>query len=223
MMKWIVSLSVVVCVVLIGVGIYLGMAPTKVGPRQVPLATAYEQHLQDGYWERGASNPTVIVTEYGDLQCPACDAFEPIIAGAIQQTSGFAQLEFKHYPLEDKHDKALLAAEAAEAAGRQGKFWQFHDLMYQTQATWENDAVYTFRDELDTYAQQLGLNVSQFDTDLNDNTASLDQIINANIKQGDAVGLTGTPYVLINGKVLTNLPDSAGAMAQLITAAQPSK
>ena len=212
-MKTIIA-AIVLCVILIGGGIYLALKPSKPLPRQIPLASVYVQHLKDGYWERGATNPKVIVTEYADFQCPACYRFEPTLAAAISQTSDIAQLQFKHYPITKLHDKAQLAALASESAGRQGKFWEMHDVIYKAQPQWEPENVTTFRNILETYAKQLNLNIDQFNADID--ASNTGDLITTNMQQGDADKLQGTPDILINGKPTEGIPQTVDDLVKLI-------
>ena len=212
-MKTIIA-AIVLCFLLIGGGIYLALRPSKPQPRQLALSPAYVQHQKDGFLERGAAKPKVVVTEYGDFQCPACYKFEPTLAAAMLQTADIAQLQFKQYPISKLHDKAQLGALASEAAGRQGKFWEMHDLLYKEQPTWEPDTVVSFRDRLSGYAKSLNLNADQFNADLDDSTTA--DLIAADIAQGDADKLQGTPDILINGKPTEAIPQSIDALVALI-------
>ncbi len=107
------------------------------------------------------------------------------------------RLTFRHFPL-PQHDKSLLAAQAAEAAGLQGKFWEMHDLLYAHQSDWETLTAGQFEDWLKTQAAAAGLDTARFETDLHS-----DAIVNK-VKQAQQnalkAGIPGTPYLLVNGK-----------------------
>jgi cyclophilin family peptidyl-prolyl cis-trans isomerase len=105
---------------------------------------------------------------------------------------------FRHFPLTSIHDKAFLAAEAAEAAGAQGKFWEMHDLLFDRQREWASVSEDEARKSLADYAEELGLDVEQFSDDLEKGTYS-DQVQQA---YDEAVqrGLQGTPSVFIDGQ-----------------------
>jgi cyclophilin family peptidyl-prolyl cis-trans isomerase len=123
---------------------------------------------------------------------------------------------FRHFPLLSIHDKAALAAQAAEAAGSQGKFWEMHDLLFEAQPEWSGLTVQAFQDWLVEQAGELGLNVNQFETDLvsPENAALAQQAWD----DGVAANIPGTPFVLINGRPYNGPRDpwSLGAVVQLI-------
>src|SRR5438105_11520846 len=82
----------------------------------------------------GASHAPVTVVEYGDFECPNCKQAAPAVKLILERFAGRIRLVWRHFPLEEVHPHALLAAEAAEAAGEQGKFWPMHDLLFENQA-----------------------------------------------------------------------------------------
>ena len=81
----------------------------------------------------GPADARVTVVEYGDFECPICKQAAPVVKLAMNRFAGRIRFVYRHFPLEDVHPHALLAAEAAEAAGGQGKFWQMHDLLFDNQ------------------------------------------------------------------------------------------
>lgn len=210
--KIIVALASISIAGLIGFGLFLALKPYKAPPRTVPLSAEYQQHLKDGYWARGNPSPKVTVTVFGDFQCPACHRLEPVLAAAITQTADVSQMQFKHYPLEQPHDKADKAALAAEAAGRQGKFWPMHDLLYGRWDEWNEQSPLVFDDTLKSYAKQLGLDAKQFQNDMDDPTTF--DVITTNKAAGDTAHLTGTPFVLLNGVFLDKPALAPEALAQ---------
>lgn len=147
----------------------------------------------------GTSTPVTLV-EYGDFQCPACGSYYPIVERVIASTSPQTlRYVFRHFPL-TQHANAVPAAKASEAAGKQGKFWEMYNILYQTQADWENaaDAKTIFTG----YAKTLGLDITKFSADF-DSKAVMD-IINNDYKGGAAAGINATPTFFINGKQITN-------------------
>ncbi|MEV1072825.1 Na+/H+ antiporter NhaA [Micromonospora parva] len=138
---------------------------------------------------RGPADASVTLVQYGDFQCPYCGTAEPV----VRQLLGDADLRFvwRHLPLSDVHPQARLAAEAAEAAAAQGKFWQMHDLLLDHQ------------DELDaaallTYAADLGLDQKRFHDDLTSQAHA--GRIDSDIDSADSSGVSGTPTFFINGR-----------------------
>lgn len=151
----------------------------------------------------GSPNVSVTIVEFGDYQCPTCGAwYKSQEASLIQNLvdSGKAKLVWRDFDYYGPD--SVSASEAAYAAGEQGKFWQFHDLLFQGQQTpnsgWAN------RQKMETFARQLGLNMTEFDQSFNG--GKYDSLINANHALGVQAGVTETPtFFLIgsNGKMIT--------------------
>jgi cyclophilin family peptidyl-prolyl cis-trans isomerase len=108
------------------------------------------------------------------------------------------RVAYRHFPLLSIHDKAALSMQASEAAGIQGKFWEMHDLLFETQAEWSSTELSEFESWLADQAAELGLDVSQFTADLNseENVAKVE----AAWDEGTTAGFPGTPLVMINGR-----------------------
>lgn len=205
------------CVVLIGGAVFYATRPSAPQLRILPMNEQYTQRVENNAWTKGATNATVVLTEYADFQCPGCAAMVPIVNEVLSRTD-FVRLEYRNYPL-TQHNKARLAAKGAEAAGRQGKYWDMHGIIFANQANWEGTSVTTFRDTLKQYAQSLNLNVDQFMADVDDK--SLDDIINKDVSDGNRVPVTGTPTFQVNGTKLEALPKSADEFIALLEAARP--
>ena len=125
------------------------------------------------------------------------------------------RIVYRHFPLIQNHDKAALAAQASEAAGAQGKFWEMHDLLFERQNDWSQLSVDQFKDWVITQAESLGLDKDQFSKDLvSQKNVDLAQ---AAWDHGVQVGLPGTPFLLVNGQIWpNNLPMSAGNISAII-------
>ena len=166
---------------------------------------------------RGTVGGKVTLVEFGDLQCPACAAYEPIVRQVIADNAGTLQFVFKHVPLTQIHQNALLSAKASEAAALQGKFWEMHDILYDKQTEWSGSL--NARDMFVGYATTLGLDAEKFSTDLNN--ASIEEKIIAEYKEGVSLGVQGTPTFFLDGKKLDN-PGSVDAFNKLIKEAAAS-
>lgn len=140
----------------------------------------------------------VVLEEYGDYQCPPCGLLYPELKKLEDEYGKQVQIVFHHFPLTKMHKNALVAAHAAEAARNQNKFWEMHDRLYRNQETWAQmeDPRLTFM----SYARELGLNVEQFRSDMESNL--VDQRISADISRGTAAGVTGTPTVFLDTRML---------------------
>ena len=139
---------------------------------------------------RGPHEAPVTLVEYGDFECPYCGRAEPVVREVL---SDFADVRYvwRHLPLSDVHPNAQIAAEAAEAAARQGAFWEMHDLLLEHQGDLEPR-------DLIGYAEQLGLDVERFREDLRRGTGA--PRIEEDVDSADRSGVTGTPTFFINGR-----------------------
>lgn len=167
-----------------------------------------DDHIQ------GPASAKAVIIEYSDFQCPACGAYYPIIKN-LQQTYGDKiATVYRNYPLTTLHQYAQLAAQAAEAAQLQGKYWEMHDLLFQRQDSWSKggNVKQTFTD----YAKELGLDTKKFGDDI-DSTTVKDRV-SRDVNSGNLVAITGTPTFFLNGKKLAN-PGSEDAFRSLIDAA----
>ena len=160
---------------------------------------------------RGTQGGKVTLVEFGDLQCPACGAYEPLVRQVTKDNAGTLQVVFKHFPLTQIHRNALLAAKASEAAGLQGRFWEMHDMMYDNQSVWSETL--TAREIFMGYATALGLDMAQFQKDMD--SADVEKRILADYKEGTSLGVQGTPTFFVNGKKINN-PGSAEEFNQII-------
>jgi protein-disulfide isomerase len=163
---------------------------------------------------RGNLTGKVTLVEFGDFQCPACGAYEPIVRQVTKDNADIMKIVFKHFPLTQIHQNALLAAKASEAASNQGKFWEMHDMLYDTQKDWEGSL--NARDTFIGFAKTLGLDTTKFAADLN--SPAIENKILAEYKEGTLLGVQGTPTFFVNGKQIEN-PQSVEAFDAAIRAA----
>jgi 2-hydroxychromene-2-carboxylate isomerase len=138
----------------------------------------------------GPANAPITVVEFSDFQCPYCAAAIPEIQALLKAYPAQVKLVFKQYPLEF-HPQAALAAAAALAAQKQGKFWQMHDALFAAHDQLSRDKVFEL-------ARQNGLDMKRFETDLN-STAVREEIMR-DVQDGDKAGVEGTPTLFINGQ-----------------------
>ena len=140
---------------------------------------------------RGPSDARVTMVEYGDFECPYCGRAEPVTRELVRTFGDELAFVFRHLPLADVHEHAEVAAEAAEAAGAQGHFWEMHDLLFANQEA-------LGLDDLIGYAGELGLEVDRFIDDLSSRRHSLRVARDA--ESADESGVAGTPTFFINGR-----------------------
>jgi protein-disulfide isomerase len=142
---------------------------------------------------KGPKNAVLDVVIFSDFQCPFCGRVEPTLKQMEKEYGNKARFTWKNYPL-PFHPNAQPAAEAAMAAGAQGKFWEMHDKLFANQQQLD-------RATFEKYAQELGLDMAKFKADLDANKYK--DAIDAESKEGTAVGVNGTPAVFINGRKIS--------------------
>ena len=138
---------------------------------------------------RGRPDAPVTLLEYGDFECPYCGRAEPAIRELLADY-GDVRYIWRHLPLTDVHPHAQLAAEASEAAGAQGKFWEMHDLMLGHQDALTLKAIFG-------YAQELELDIEKFKEHLRKRKGA--PRIAEDVESADMSGVSGTPSFFING------------------------
>ncbi len=136
-----------------------------------------------------ASTPLTLV-EYGDYQCPYCGEAYPILKKIQQSFGKKLRIVFRNFPLSNVHPMAFPAAVAAEAADRQGRFWEMHDMIFENQDELSETALFQF-------GKALGLDLNVFKTDIQDKTIS--EKVEADFESGIRSGVNKTPSLFING------------------------
>ncbi len=160
----------------------------------------------------GKTNSNVQLVEYGDFQCPACKSYFPIVKELKADYADKVNFQFRHFPLVQLHPNAFVGSRAAEAAGKQGKFFEMHDLLYENQDTWSTSQ--TPNTVLEGYAQQLGLNVDQFKRDVN--SSEVAAAINADVKAAQSIGGNSTPTFVLNNQKIEQNPRTVDAFKKLL-------
>ncbi len=149
----------------------------------------------------GQGSTGVKLVEYGDFECPICAEYYKTVNQIASQYSQQIYFQYRNLPLTQIHPNAFASARAAEAAGMQSKYWQMHDLLYKNQNSWASsgDPLTLF----DGYAKQLGLNVSQFNTDYASD--KVNNSINADVAAFNKTGQQmATPTFFLDGKYIDN-------------------
>lgn len=139
----------------------------------------------------GPVTASVTLVEYGDYECPHCGRAHPIVAEVRKRMGERLRFVFRNFPLQQAHPHALLAAQAAEAAGAQGQFWAMHSMLFEHQEALELE-------DLTAYAEELGLNVPRFVEGLR--TAAYLEKVEEDFRSGVRSGVNGTPTFFINGQ-----------------------
>jgi protein-disulfide isomerase len=148
---------------------------------------------------RGKDTAKVTLVEFGDFQCPACAAYFPVVEQVLKDNPDNLRIVFKNFPLRQIHNRTQIAAEAAQAAAIQGKFWEMFSLLYENQNTWVNKLGSS---EFEEYASKIGVNLEQFKKDMASQVVK--DKIEQDLKLGIELGINGTPTFYLNGKHITN-------------------
>ncbi len=164
-------------------------------------------------WVKGASleEADLIIYEYSDFECPGCGGMYPVLDEFLSLNPGVA-LVYRHFPL-DFHQHAQITSEAVEAAGAQGKFWEMHDLLFDESTQWVSASDDEIRSLLSTYAEQLDLDVDQFDTALEEGTYV--EKVQSQYDEARELGLPGTPSFIFDDILF---PSDIGLSLQGLTA-----
>jgi protein-disulfide isomerase len=140
----------------------------------------------------GPADASVTLVEYGDFECPNCKQAAPVVKLLLQRFAGRIRFVYRHFPLEEVHPHALLAAEAAEAAANQGKFWEMHDVLF------DNQSHLKLR-QLQGYAERLELDMSRYEVDLEEHLHL--QRVRDHQESGRRSGVRATPTFFLNRRV----------------------
>lgn len=194
-----VSIIIAIVIVVAGVGFFLMKStPQEVtdnGPSTTAPVDKQEALNRSTPNVRGKTDSTITVIEFADMQCPGCAAANPQVDNLVKQYGDKVKFVFRHFPL-PMHKNAMVAADAVEAAGEQGKFWEMVDELYARQPEWDelSDPKPVFRQ----IAQNMGLDAEKFDKSLV--THPHRDRINQDKADGAALGNPGTPTFYINGE-----------------------
>jgi protein-disulfide isomerase len=139
---------------------------------------------------RGAADAPVTLVEYGDFECPYCERAYPIVKRLLAEMPGVVRVVFRHFPQNTIHANASVAAQAAEAAAAQGKFWEMHDILYEHQEQLGEIEIVHF-------ALRVGLEVYKFQADLSGEVYV--KRVREDFRGGVRSGVNGTPTFFING------------------------
>lgn len=141
---------------------------------------------------KGSIHARIVLVEYGDFECPSCKVAAPTVKLLLERFDGQLRLIFRNFPLEEAHPHALMAAEVAEIAAAQDRFWEMHDLLFANQA-------HLGPKDLERYAAQLGLDMTRYHAELDDHIYL--QKVREDIAGGKSSHIRATPTFFLNGVV----------------------
>lgn len=199
--SWIVF--VVICVGLLGGLIFLSNQNktdvSGVNSKEIQLGSAASGDIADQVY--GNKSSKVVLVEYGDFQCPGCGSLHPRVKTVMEEYKDKVAFVFRNFPLSSIHPNALSAAAAAEAAGLQGKYWEMHNKLFESQSAWSDLAADKRTDIFVSYAKSLGLNETTFREDLGSENVALK--IRFDQALGKSQGANSTPTLFLNGELLS--------------------
>jgi protein-disulfide isomerase len=157
----------------------------------------------------GSPSAPVLVEEYGDFQCPICGQWERTVYPAVRRLVDQGRIRFEYHPIAFIGPESLTAANAAEAAGDEGRFWAYHDLLFADQAPENSGALTT--DRLVELGRQVGLTSPQFQQRARDGT--YDNWVRQATDQASQRGVNATPTVFVNGRQVDSAVTAQGLQA----------
>ncbi len=186
--KFIIGVLVATLLV-IGGGAYITSKKTA-SPTGKTVPASLMQHLvREDSPALGAQDAKVTVVEFGDFQCPACGALHPVLTEVKKKyADASVQFVFRQFPL-PQHENATAAARASLAAQAQGKFWEYHDTLFEHQTNLKAE-------DFITYAKSIGLDVNKFEQDLK--ASAISETVQRDRTDGNALGVRSTPTLFIN-------------------------
>lgn len=153
----------------------------------------------------------VTIVEYSDYQCPACAYFHPMVDKLKQNFGDSVEVQLRYFPL-NSHQYAALAARAAEAAKKQGKFYEMHSLLFENQQEWSQSGNATT--SIINYAREIGLDMDQFSDDLN--SGETQKVVMEQKQEGADRGVNSTPTFYIEGEEVDPMPRTYEEFAELV-------
>ena len=140
----------------------------------------------------GNTSSPVVLVEFGDYQCPHCGHAHPLIKKLLKEKGKDFHFVFRNFPLQEAHPAAFMAAVSAEAAGKQGKFWEMHDIIFEHQQKLTGFGAFV------DFAEKIGLDLQEFAKDVKSD--HIVKKVEADFESGIRSGVNGTPSFFINGK-----------------------
>lgn len=160
----------------------------------------------------GKLDSKVTLTEFVDFQCEACYAYYPTVKEVKQKYQDRVKFQVRHFPISTGHRFARLAAGYAEGAAQQGKFWEMHDKIFEGQKQWATQADPTSM--FDGYAKDIGLDMQALEAYRSG--SEVNAVLNADLEAVKALGGTGTPTFVLNGKKVDKVDNSVAALSKIL-------
>jgi len=208
------AIGVVVLIMLaVGIAALIARHNNAASPAQspVPSGADFKPVVTPKGWTQGNTAAKTILVEFGDFQCAACAAARQTVANVMKSHANELMLVFKEFPMESMHRNSMIAAQAAEAAGKQFKYWEMHEQLFVHQREWAEvpDPLTFFL----TYAHQIGLDLERFKQDLWDGT--IREKIYRDVLEGQLASVRSVPTFFLNGALMPR-PQSETQFEEII-------
>ena len=155
----------------------------------------------------GNGNASIILVEYGDFECPYCGHAHPLVKRLLKEKGKELNFVFRNFPLREIHHNAYDSAVAAEAAGKQGKYWEMHDLIFENQDKLSPGF-------LSSLAERLNLELTEFAKD--SKSKEIENKIETDWESGIRSGVNGTPTFFLNGSPLLSYDETYGSLLDAV-------
>ena len=199
-LKWIIfsAFTIGILVVLVVVSNNSQIDISKIDVNAIQVANSANDNIADHVFGKAGSKVTLI--EYGDYQCPPCANIHPVVKLISEKYKDQLQFVFRNYPITSSHPNAKAAAATAESAGLQGKFWEMHNKIYETQSDWSDLSINERGSFFENLASGLGLDIEKFKNDIAE--PKINEKINFDSTLAKKAGVEGTPSFYLNGTSL---------------------
>lgn len=187
---------------LVVVGVVIGsvLVGILLSSKKEVVGTVIGDSIQASDNQTGNQQATIELVEYADFQCPACASYDPMVKKLLEEHKDWIRFAYRHFPLKAIHPNAVSAAQASEAAGLQGKFFEFKEVLYTKQSEWSKSGDPTPR--FMEYARELGLDEERFTRDMRSEEVAVK--VESQYQTAVALGLNSTPSFLLNRKKIAN-------------------
>lgn len=173
-------------------------APADTAASTSPVCISYDATVKETDWIKGNPSAPITIMEYSDFQCPYCARIAPVLNQLLEKYPDDVRLVFRHFPLPG-HPLSLISAQAAEAAGKQGMFFEYVDLLFANQSAWSNLDEASASNYFAQQAQALGLDSKQFQTDMV--STEIVQSVQDARQLAMTENISYTPFLLSNGMI----------------------
>lgn len=205
----VISWGALISALVIGVLSIFYLTKTQKQPVTTPPLSV--EDIQSSDHIAGNKKSKTVLIEYSDFQCPACGAYYPMVKQLKNELGNSFAFIYRHFPLL-QNKNAELAAQSAEAAAKQGKFWEMHDKLFENQSSWSDLSLKDAEKSFTDYAESLGLDINKFKEDVK--SAEIKTKVENDKKSGERASVNATPSFFLNNELIS--PKNYDEFKQLI-------